>query len=88
MTKKSIWDINLWKTVIAFSIVLAIIASILYILQIVESINLWASWKDFFATQISVYIFVIAVIIVAVIIYEVDEAKSAKTTEIQEKNIT
>lgn len=87
MAKKSIWDIDLWKTVIALAIFLAIIASTLYILQELGKINLWASWKDFFATQLSTYVFVVAVIIVTVFIYEVDAARSARKAEIQEKNI-
>jgi len=80
MTKKSIWDIDLKKTAIALSIVIAVAAVILYILQTLGTINVWTAWKNFFATQLSVYIFIAAVIIVAVLIYEIDEAKSAKKT--------
>ena len=86
MAKKSIWDIDLKKTSIALVIMIAFTSLILYGLQTLGAINVWTSWKDFFATQLSVYIFIVAVIIVAVLTYEIDEVKSAKTTETQQKN--
>jgi hypothetical protein len=41
MTKKSIWDSNLWKAVVGVSIILTIIASILTSLQILGTISVW-----------------------------------------------
>jgi hypothetical protein len=88
MTKKSISDSDLWKAAIALSIVLIVIVAILYIFQILGTINLWASWKDFFASQISVYVVVLAVVIVVVLVYKVDEIRSAGTTAAQGSGVT
>jgi hypothetical protein len=79
MTKESVWDSNAWKTVIALSIILGIIVSILGILDWLGKIDIKTPITSFFNSEISILNLSIAVIaIIALVIVTVCLLKKRK----------
>jgi len=72
MPKKSIWESNFWKTVIAISVILTIIASFLTILQLLGTVDVYnlliLPIINFFTIPIPLYSVPLAFLIVLAIL--------------------
>ena len=70
LPKKSIWESNLWKTIVAISVILAIITSLL---QISGKVNFWDSFIlpiiNFFTIPIPLYSIPLAFLVVLAILF-------------------
>jgi len=84
MPKKSIWESNFWKTVIAISVILTIIASFLTILQLLGTVNVYNLLLlpiiNFFTIPIPLYSIPLAFLVVLAFILVLAYASSGSTT--------
>jgi cell division protein FtsW (lipid II flippase) len=84
MPKKSIWESNSWKTVIAISVILTIIASFLTILQLLGTVDVYNLLLlpiiNFFTIPIPLYSIPLAFLVVLVIILVLAYASSGSVT--------
>jgi cell division protein FtsW (lipid II flippase) len=84
MPKKSIWESNFWKTVIAISVIFTIIASFLTILQLLGTVDVYNLLLlpiiNFFTIPIPLYSVPLAFLIVLVILLILAYTSSGSAT--------
>ena len=75
MPKKSKWQSNLWKTVVALSIIFALIASVLQIFEIIDLRSLILPLSSFLTSSVSLYYVVLFVAVLVILVYSLIKLK-------------